>query len=472
MNDSSLPEDLARWPKDPYQLLGVTPNIDPRELRKIYTRLIRAYKPEQFPEHFRRIRDAYEVVLRQAEFYKQFRGSREEDGETERSSPTVPNADKTPSAAEEIPAPREWQPVASLTDELVQLWQRACSGEEAAVYRRLVELHSTHPAQVELLQRLYWLLALTPELDPERSPADWLMQGLPAAGLAGPLWELYRREIAENPAEALSERCTRLLRQPAGAGRLGDLAECRWHAAGRLGRWQVMDDDLEFLHGRLGMDDQDTWVRLLVSAAEQLLAMPGQGPRDLAKECLIQIEHFDQLQLRGGLDQLEFYREVAAELHKLPPWPQSPVPPVFTQLIKQSWIRPFTEIRPLLLEYLERMAGDPRAALKELDALKGQAPAVLSQFSNVLTLFRGSLIHEPEESRTPDVLAGLVRDFLEYNDWSVYEYFRPHLLDFCLTEAVSPEVIVEAVGEWPYAAEFANDGPLRCVYWGCRLFWG
>src|SRR5262249_9183684 len=159
---------------------------------------------------------------------------------------------------------------------------------------RLVELHSAHPTQVDLFQRLYWLLALTPELDPERSPADWLIQGLPTAGLSGPLWELLRREIAENPAEALSERCTLMLRQPAGAGRLADLAECRWHAAGRLGRWQVMDDDLECLHGRLAIDDQDTWVRLLVSAAEQLLAMPGQGPRDLAKECLIQIEHFDQ----------------------------------------------------------------------------------------------------------------------------------------------------------------------------------
>src|SRR5262245_65574254 len=116
MNDSSLPEDLARWPKDPYQLLGVTPNIDPRELRKIYTRLIRAYKPEQFPEHFRRIRDAYEIVLRQVEFYKQFRSSSEKVGE-EQAQPSTTNSTASEAAAanETIPAPRRGTPVHSIT---------------------------------------------------------------------------------------------------------------------------------------------------------------------------------------------------------------------------------------------------------------------------------------------------------------------------------------------------------------------
>src|SRR5437764_570636 len=69
VSEPSLPDDPARWPDDPYELLGVPRDVSPRDLRRAYTRLIRAYKPEHFPEQFRRIRAAYETVLRLAEFF-------------------------------------------------------------------------------------------------------------------------------------------------------------------------------------------------------------------------------------------------------------------------------------------------------------------------------------------------------------------------------------------------------------------
>ena len=56
-------------PEDPYELLGVPRDAGPRDLRRAYTRLIRAYKPEQHPEQFRRIRAAYEAALRLAELF-------------------------------------------------------------------------------------------------------------------------------------------------------------------------------------------------------------------------------------------------------------------------------------------------------------------------------------------------------------------------------------------------------------------
>src|SRR5260370_450178 len=69
MSAHDLGPDLDGWPEDPYQLLGVSFGVLPRDLRRAYTRLIRTYKPEQFPEHFQRIRDAYETVLQYAEFF-------------------------------------------------------------------------------------------------------------------------------------------------------------------------------------------------------------------------------------------------------------------------------------------------------------------------------------------------------------------------------------------------------------------
>src|SRR5438309_11363612 len=68
MSESALPNDPNQWPIDPYELLGVERTADARELRRAYTRLIRVFKPEQFPEQFRRIREAYEFADRFASF--------------------------------------------------------------------------------------------------------------------------------------------------------------------------------------------------------------------------------------------------------------------------------------------------------------------------------------------------------------------------------------------------------------------
>ena len=46
-----------------------------------------------------------------------------------------------------------------------------------------------------LYLRLYWLLTVNPRLDERSVPADWLVRGMHATGLAGPLRELYREEV-------------------------------------------------------------------------------------------------------------------------------------------------------------------------------------------------------------------------------------------------------------------------------------
>jgi hypothetical protein len=69
VSERSLPDDPSQWPADPHALLGVPRDVGPRELKRAYTRLIRTYKPERFPEEFRRIRAAYEAAVRLAEFY-------------------------------------------------------------------------------------------------------------------------------------------------------------------------------------------------------------------------------------------------------------------------------------------------------------------------------------------------------------------------------------------------------------------
>lgn len=139
MSAPRLPENLNEWPDDPYAILGVHYGIDPRELRRAYTQLIRTYKPEQFPEHFRRIREAYETVLRHAPFFGKAAASSEPP---------------EPVAAEPAPAALERGP--DLLEQMQSLWELACRGQESEAYRGLRLLSEQHPASDELRMRLEW----------------------------------------------------------------------------------------------------------------------------------------------------------------------------------------------------------------------------------------------------------------------------------------------------------------------------
>ncbi|HEV3447032.1 MAG TPA: J domain-containing protein, partial [Gemmataceae bacterium] len=249
MNGPLLPPDPSQWPDNPYQLLGVGHDVLPRDLRKAYTALIRVYKPEQHPEEFRRIREAYETVLRHVQVY------RSEETCSAESAPAgeSPSEALTPSKPDlEI---RRVPGAPALDEELEDLWRRACSGEEQGAYRGLLELHERNPQHAAIYLRLYWLLSVEPVVDPARSPCDWLVQGLSATGLSGPLRELYRREVAGNPAEALTPRCGRLLDVPAAAVMLADLLVWRWRAAGQLQQADIIANDIVSLRARLARED-------------------------------------------------------------------------------------------------------------------------------------------------------------------------------------------------------------------------
>ncbi len=137
MSAPQLPEDLKQWPDNPYDILGVKYGIDPRDLRRAYTQLIRVYKPEQFPEHFRRIREAYEAVLRHVPFF---------------SVPTVPPSPDTeapPRSVVEAPALHQRGP--DLQEQMQAQWELACRGQESEAYHGLRLLYEQHSGGVHLL---------------------------------------------------------------------------------------------------------------------------------------------------------------------------------------------------------------------------------------------------------------------------------------------------------------------------------
>ena len=80
MNDNDSPDfsadnlsdDLKRWPTDSRVWFGLTEGSTPKDLRKAYSRLIKRFRPEIYPDHFERIQQEYEKLQHRYEAAESF----------------------------------------------------------------------------------------------------------------------------------------------------------------------------------------------------------------------------------------------------------------------------------------------------------------------------------------------------------------------------------------------------------------
>ncbi len=470
MSESPLPEDLDHWPKNPYELLGVTPDVAPRDLRRAYTRLIRVFKPEQFPEHFRRIREAYESLLHYAEFFR-FQAPPEsapapEAKPSENGSGSASDGTAPPPV---VGAPMPPRP-AGLFEEMQELWQQAVAGQEADAYRGFLRLHERQPGNTDLLLRLYWLLSLEPELDARHVPGDWLVEGLVHNGMTGPLRTLYRDEIEADPAEAASERCTRLLELDVAASRLTDLILWRWQALLRLRRWEMLIQDFGSLGDRIKREDERAWIQLLFALVDEAIWIPEEKAATFLKVCCREIDQHEHLatSLGHAFDRYDFLLDLADGCQRL--FDEKQVPHPFLEVIARSWSKGVSSVYPRLQTVLSEIAAEPRQWLWYFDRVAKRSSAVLGQFGRVLDELEVSLgRYSPE----PEDAARLAHRVAEEIDPADYTRHRGHLLDVCLRECLDPEYIAQAEerNSPEYGRRIREDWSLRYVYRACQLFW-
>jgi hypothetical protein len=473
MNEHSLPEDFSRWPANPFELLGVPPGVSERDLRRAYTRLIRIYKPEQCPEHFRRIREAYEAARRYAAFFS--------DSETPADLPILPTEQVQPTSEAGNPGTptserrRPQSLPRSFEEELDEAWNWAVDGDEARAYARLLELRDRYPGRSDICLRLYSLLGVAPELDPRQTPCDFLAQGLRLTGGSGPCHELYHREIEDNPEEALTERFAELLNTVTQPGLLVTFVQWRWSAAGRQKRFEVIGGDLPGLRARLAVDQEENWLRLLAFAVDQLAWASGATNSVCLPECLNEIAQFKHLQLRCAdvFDRLEHLEHIATGWHTLRQ--DGKVPADLLELLARSWTRPFSEIRRNVLALLAAVSAETDDWLVYLDRINTESPHLLSLFGKMLDSYQLTIPLDAD-SREPEELTLLAQQFLEEHGDSGYTELRSRMLAFCLREQILPEVIAQLAqrqtGLLPEIRRnrLVNDWPLRHIYWACTLF--
>ncbi len=484
MSESSLPDDLARWPDDPYAILGVSPSVTPKDLKRTYTKLIRVYKPELRPEEFRRIREAYEQVLRHVEWISQLGIRIETDGdEQEPASSPDQAAQPSPEGVEPSasdgeprhvrPAP---QPTNSKEERLRAIWDLACSGAEEQAYQRLVEMHLAHGATPDVALRCYWLLSLTPELDSTRQPCDWLEQGLATGGWYGPLGMLYHQELATSDEEVISERPARIFRLPGPVWLISTLVNTRWRAAFRLRRpLEIIAADLPVLEKSVLAGDEAAWLQLCSLGIEVLAWENTPAAAAICGKLRKWIEDANHLhsQCSHVLDRLDLLAATIPAWHKL-----NPDAGDLKELVAQGWVLPGDELRGPLLKFAAKVVSRPTESLDYFTRLGESNPQILFRLASLVMEVR-PYIPPPPESRSDEFVERLVEDFVLSTPWYHFTKWRPRLVEFCLQEAISIDQFVEAIGEAPrfqltatlhLREAILKDWAVRCVCDLVRMF--
>ncbi len=479
MTLADLPEDLAQWPGDPFALFGVGRSASLRELKRAYAQRIRRFKPEHFPEHFRRIRDAYEFVERYLALYGEL--DREPPG-AEAGPGLEPAADDPlPSALSEPKAAADEVSLTTIDDAVEEVWRSARSADRHDVYARLSALARQGADDEELCLRLYWLLSLWPEMEPERSPAEWLVRGFGSGRPVPRLLELYARWLAKHPEEALGDRCTRLVESKLPAAVTQDLAEPRWRAAAAAGRYEVLAGDLGRLRQRLAHDDLHGWMRLLLAAADVLAWSDAPAAVSTYQACLAELRrHQDShLELDREFDRLDFLGQLVADWRR---WRASldtraALALSLADLIRTSWYTPLDYAQPLL-EVLQPMVESPEKGLAALDYLAANARAVLHRLGGLIGQLH-SRLERPEACAAEEEVRRRLSAWLDRVDWTHYTQLRLRLLRFCAEQWITTQQLSDLLLSTPegssahdpaLAVKVLDDAPLAYLSKAMQVF--
>ena len=495
MTDRELPEDMQSWPHEAHELLGIERYGDERTLKRAYTRLIRRFKPDHHPQQFARIRAAYEELQRQLEWRAQYDSPPTEqiislDQLLDRPSPTdratpsdrpplpVSEPDgltQPPATADDAVTPNSSEPLRVYTDDLEGAWKIACRGDAAAGYRQLVQLHDRDCGNEELCLRLYWLLRFSPELDPQKDHTDWLVEAL-RRQLTGRAWVLYRTELKRQPSLVLSSGNDQLRSTPAAPHHLFDFLSVRWRAAAELGRWPLIQNDLQIFKPLLVLDSATIWARLLFLVADLAVWSHHPDARALRKVAHSELDLLTELQLEliHEFERYDTLMEISRTLIELP---GKPLPEELVKVVRASWLDSYYELRPTLQVLLDEWVEQPGAALRGLDALRKNYPPV---FHLLRTTICGRDISESlrEDPEHQHELGNLIVDFFTSYSNLGYQSIRWRLLAFCVQHHITLSVVQEVLEDPPVRFQsqvtlemITEDLPLAVILTGIAAYW-
>lgn len=498
-SEHRLPEDVRHWPTDPQSLLGVASEISRRDLKRAYTRLIKRYKPEHAPEEFRRLREAYETLDREAEwrevYHLRFRQQSDDQGERPEQTDDNPEVTSTniDSVSDQIiehePAesrPSLARPGRSASVEITpdQFWQQALDGRDLMpVYRALVDwTRNKAPSEIEYA-RLYWLLTLVADLDSNRDPSAWLLAGLQRYPTSSRLFAMLDTEVHRRHGNVPSIFDNKLLDERIPAGRLVDLVDLRWYAARCQLRFDVIGSDIDWLKRRF-LDEADQWLRLLSVGLQHVVLTHAAGFVNQFRE---EMGHATSASSNGWIwDNVESNLTLHQAWLAAPDfWSRQPsgLPPLFrdiVQLVEATWESSLAEAKLPVQKVCELMTGAPKRKYRELQEITNKSRPMIKRLKDLLDQQLAAREIYAISELTPGLDEELQRfvrkHFVEGNSSN----FNNLVLDFCLNQAVTPYDIANTLQRmtqsvpddyFTIAEQLTTDIALNCMIQAHRLLW-
>lgn len=457
---SELPDDLHRWPHDPFALLGLDRQAGFRDLRRAYARLIRQYKPEHHPEQFRRIREAYEALEPLL---------RAQESADEQPAPVVP-ADPPPPAPQSVPEaaalrpedaaqPADGETAEKAADEsadepaaepeadpLDAYWLLTGTEQAAEGYEQLRQHLAADPLCEGAYLRLYWMLVVQPELDPLRHRCDWLVEGLQRGAAAEWLESLYLEELRRDEQEAITPRCEDFLAARPRDLTLLPVVEARWLAAGREQCWSLILRDLDRLRPAVEADEPRDWIRLVLKALDHLAWSSEASVVRAVQEYRSEIDgHPDaHFALDAEFSRYDLLGELVEGCRNLRG--MADIPQGLAALLQKSWNEPRERTRSELLALLRELDAAGSRALAQLDQVQATCPAAMHQFGLLVDdLYREfNVIRLPR--RRPD-LEKEVGECIRLLPPLTYHALRAAIARFCTQEMITLETFLQVTAD-------------------------
>ncbi len=484
---NELPEDLNQWPSSPWRILGVDRATNRRDLRAAYVKLIRRFKPEHHPEHYRRIREAYEHLRERSEAIDD-PADHNYDPCAAGSHP-IPHVDNFPSdrGPRCDPATHPPRTVSEATpshrESFESIWQQAYCGDTQQAYRKLITATERSSVELNVFAGLYWLLRRDRSLDSNRSPLDWIEQGLHRNARQDFLAELLIREVASGAQLDLvhwaktflsfdRRRSIRLLRS--------------WcEATVGLRRWDELWAGLNEIRGSLSHEHSEEWFRLILLVLNHVSWERDEAAQKVRRACWDEVQSMTHWHLDFA-DQLLWFDEyplladaikhvndvgerwvslireavragwsiepIASREQALPEGLESFAAEVARDPV--AAMRKFDTIARTPIRHAAEVARDPVAAMRKFDTTartpirQPNLPGGQVNYGIVLLTFLNHLFGggEPSEpSNTSNSQARRIREFIDKIGPTKYCDLRLDLLSFCVEEVVRPSEILSVL---------------------------
>jgi len=413
-----LPSDPDDWPKDPYEILGVPAHADPKTVKRAYTKLIRQYKPEHAPKEFGLIREAYESALRFAEMFAASDPISLSEPARESSDPSNPDAPREKNAED--------------------YWELAVRGQEAEAYAGFQELLKRFPQRFDLYARLYWLLILGPDLDSQKEPLDWLIEGMKMAGFHPSLVQLYEKEIEQNPEEIRKRRSRDLLKAKGPTANMALFARVRWLALFALDEWEQAGSDFPSLKESIRSTDDFSWLRLIVLGLSWVdwVSRENAPAMTFRANCRRELKELDAVVLQNQemVERLEPLHTCATAYREI--LPEAPHLKYVLETMRLYWCSQDDRWMTATERAMYTICQDPLKVLEQVDLDKDAYMLIFRAFDLSLRDYAGYKKLE-DSPQNPEVLYKVVGHL--GGRYSAYLDYRAALLNYLLTERVDPD---------------------------------